>query len=54
MFSSSGVDKYPFEQARATIDLANYYIFAAGKRKYAVPKKRASPSIAARFEAYAK
>ena len=56
LFTSSGVDKYPMEHARHTIDLAYYYVFSAGNQKYAVPRKRASPDatmLASRMQAYA-
>ena len=55
-FRSSGIDQYPFEQARHTVDFDYYYVFIGGGQKYAVPKKKASPTavmLANRMEAYA-
>jgi hypothetical protein len=55
-FSSSGIDQFPIEKARHTIDLDYYYVFMAGGRKYAVPKNKASPTTAAlakQMDAYA-
>jgi hypothetical protein len=55
-FLSSGIDQYPIEKARHTIDLDYYYVFMAGGHKYAIPKKTASPTTAAlakQMEAYA-
>jgi hypothetical protein len=55
-FLSSGIDQYPIEKARHTVDLDYYYVFMAGGHKYAVPKKSASPvtaALAKQMEAYA-
>jgi hypothetical protein len=55
-FAASGIDQFPIEEARHTIDLDDYYIFMAGGHKYAIPKKRASPvtaALAKQMEAYA-
>jgi hypothetical protein len=55
-FRSSGIDQYPFEQARHTVDFDYYYVFVVAGQRYAVPKKKASPTaamLANRMEAYA-
>jgi hypothetical protein len=55
-FRSSGIDQYPIEQARHTVDFDYYYVFIIGGQKYAVPKKKALPTaaiLANRMEAYA-
>jgi hypothetical protein len=55
-FLSSGIDQYPIEKARQTIDLDYYYVFMSGGRKYAVPKNKASPvtaTLARQMEVYA-
>jgi hypothetical protein len=55
-FTLSGIDQFPIEKARHTIDLDYYYVFMGGGHKYAVPKKKASSAttaLAKQMDAYA-